>query len=96
METSEIETQILLNRADMADGFFRFGTSSKLDFERLKKRLGDDYNPDSTVCSYADSAVTYYQVKVPLAYYSPGFFGLKTHATVHGAKKGQGFGRRPK
>lgn len=41
---NENETTIILNREDMAEGFFTIGTSELKTFEKLCKRIGGENN----------------------------------------------------
>jgi len=41
MEASERETIITINDADLMEGFFRFGTSKRSHYDRVKKKVGE-------------------------------------------------------
>ena len=86
MELCEQETMILANRDDLSNGYFRFFTTQKKDFLRLKRRLGESYNASSTKISRDSSRETGWEVRVPLAWYSPTTLGVSKPSVLKGRK----------
>jgi hypothetical protein len=67
---SDNETIILINDADVADGFFRFSTSKPKQFAKLCKRIGGEDKLLEVKVSTQGTKVTSWVCKVPIAYLS--------------------------
>ena len=77
METSEQETIIVVNQADIRDGYFRFNTTRRKDFERLCKRVGGKENLLATSEGKdKDGSVTSWRCKVPARFWKAAAFGI--------------------
>lgn len=74
------ETIILLNEADLREGYFVFSTSRDTHFVRLCKRVGGAENLLEVKLSKRDGKVTWYSAKVPVKYLSRTHFGLRNFA----------------
>jgi len=74
----ENETIVLLNDGDRAEGFFQFGTSKALHYQKLLKRIGGEAELISLkVDVNADGSPRWWQCKVPVKFLSAVHFGLK-------------------
>ena len=77
MAIEEQETIILINAADLKEGFFRFSTSRKTDFERLCRRVGGRANLLKYEVSTADGGgVVEWRCRVPACYWKRTTFGI--------------------
>jgi hypothetical protein len=76
MSDSENETIILINDADVADGFFRFSTSKPKQFAKLCKRIGGEAKLISVQHSTQGARVVSWTCKVPIAYLSKTSWGI--------------------
>ena len=79
MENSENETIIILNKADIREGFFRFSTSSKVDFSRLCKRIGGEQSLRKLTLSTQENGVKIVEwiCEVPIEFLSMTTFGIR-------------------
>lgn len=79
----EQETHILINKADLREGYFRFTTSSAVDFKRLVNRIGGESKLlELTVHGKTDEEtgkkhITEWIAKVPAEYISLTTFGIR-------------------
>ena len=71
----ESETTIVINQADLEDGYFVFGTSIPSHFQRLCKKIGKDNI--QTKESTKDGVVTYWDCRIPSKYLAKGSFCVK-------------------
>ena len=62
MELCEKETTILMNDADIRDGFFHFGTSKRNHYERIKKTFPEYIIEEST--ERIDNTAVYWNLKL--------------------------------
>lgn len=88
MKATEHETIILLNDADLAEGYFQFSTTKELQFRKLCKRIGGEANLLDVKTSSANGAITGWLCKVPSIYFSKATFAIrqKSQARVGNAK----------
>lgn len=75
------ETIILLNEADLREGYFAFSTSKEAHFLRLCRRVGGVENLLEVKTSERDGKITWWSAKVPVKYLSKTHFGLRNFAT---------------
>ncbi len=91
-KSDENETVITICQGDMREGFFRFGTSWRPDFERLMRRIEDDHLGLRTSKS-RDGNITWWDVKVPAKYLSAANFGIRTRSGVEMVRPVPNFAR---
>lgn len=78
MSIEEQETIILLNEADLAEGYFQFGTSLQRRFDRLCKQVKGRENLISIKeDKETDGTIRWWQCKVPVAYLNTRSFSIK-------------------
>ncbi len=88
MEKSEKETVVILNRADLEDGFFVFGTSQKSHFQKLCKRInGRDKLLDLKYTKSKDGKSSWWECRVPAKFLSRSTFGVKSIAKSEAATR---------
>lgn len=88
MEKSEKETVMILNRADLDDGFFIFGTSQKSHFQKLCKRIkGRDKLLDVKHTKSQDGKSGWWECLVPSKFLSYSTFGIKSIAKSEAANR---------
>ena len=87
MGNPERETLILMNDADRDEGFFTFSTSRRCDFERLVKRIGGERELTSLQIETLENVPIQWNCKVPMAYYSSTFFGVKKPRTFSDSER---------
>lgn len=77
MERAENETLICINDADRDEGFFRFGTSKRMDYERLVRRVGV---VPCTLSKRADdpTTITWWECKVPIRFLNKTTWAIRT------------------
>lgn len=75
-DIEESETNIIINQADLKDGYFVFGTSMSSHFQKLCRRVGET-NLLEVKKSTRDGQTTYWQCKVPSRYLSKSHFGIR-------------------
>ncbi len=76
MPREDRETIICLNRADMRDGFFVFGTSEATDFRRLCRRIGGPDNLRRLKVSMCEGTAVWWDCEVPVEYMSRRTWGI--------------------
>jgi hypothetical protein len=62
------ETIILINDADLRDGYFRFYTTKELDYNRLLKIAGDSLFSPTKVTQTKDGLTTSWDCRVPVSF----------------------------
>lgn len=88
MEASEHETIILINDADVKEGFFRFSTSKISDFNRLVRRVKGEENLVSVSKHVQGKMVTNFIVCVPIRFLSKTWaIGVKRKGNAQAFKK---------
>lgn len=74
----ERETIILLNRADMDEGFFRISTSDHGDARKILRRLGPGFKDKLECVEYGESGrPVAYNIKVPIGRLARSSFCLR-------------------
>jgi hypothetical protein len=88
MDRSEKETLIIVNRADLDEGFFIFGTSQKTHFQKLCKRVrGRDKLIDVKHTKSRDGKSVWWECRVPCEFLSRSTFGVKSMSKSEAAIK---------
>lgn len=77
MEKCEKETILLFNKADSDDGYFTISTSIKSHYERIISRIGSCNIINSRVQKDCNGQEVFWDLKIPIEYYSLVTFGLK-------------------
>lgn len=77
MEKNERETLIVLNEADLAGGYFIFGTSVERHFTKLCKRVGGESGLLEVKKSTRGGVVTYWACMVPKKFLLKANFGIR-------------------
>ena len=76
MNREEQETHIVMNKADAAEGYFRFSTTVKSDYLRLIKRIGGQDKLINLKMATKDADPVEWICKVPIAYFRKTTFGV--------------------
>jgi hypothetical protein len=99
MALEEQETMITINQADKKEGFFKYATSRKCDYEKLLRRVkGKENLIEVNESKNREGEITFYTCKVPLKYLSPSSYGVRKEVKIDlkrsEAAKARGFGKR--
>ena len=70
MKPEERETIIVLNRADMAEGLFTFGTSEASEFRRLCRRIGGQDKLLGLRTRQQGCKIAWWEAQVPIRFLS--------------------------
>lgn len=76
MEKNEQETIILINEGDMAEGFFRVSTTRENVFNRIEKRVDDDFHTPVEISYDIKGRPCCWIMKIPKKYLSKRTFGI--------------------
>ena len=76
-----METIILINRDDSKDGYFRFSTSSRYDYERLINRIGGEQELLSLRIVRSKGQPVEWTAKVPIKLFSKTYFGIRRNGS---------------
>lgn len=64
MGYEEQETQILINQADLKEGFFTFGTSRQCDYNKLIRKVGESRVLNTRISHDPEGNPVYWSCKV--------------------------------